>query len=179
MGIAGLAFLLSREQPCVLTILASPVLICERRELSALYSKRNRCLTLIISNQRWREANLECLSIYTGADVIKNDGIYSRYFFSFPVSGRYSLTVRACHSPSNSTLAHSVPGSHAMYVPGYIANGKNHLHSECVQYLCVCVHARVCEDKGKKEKKRRGGETNARLSEVDRRRKRPERDMEF
>lgn len=64
--------------------------------------------------------------IYTGADVIKNDGIYSRYFFSFAVNGRYSLKVHVNHSPSISTLAHSIPGSHAMYVPGYTANGKNH-----------------------------------------------------
>lgn len=65
------------------------------------------------------------LYIHTGADIIKNDGIYSRYFFSFAVSGRYSLKVHANHSPSVSALGHSVPGSHAMYVPGYIANGKN------------------------------------------------------
>lgn len=66
------------------------------------------------------------LYIHTGADVIKNDGIYSRYFFSFAVNGRYSLKVHVNHSPSISTLGHSIPGSHAMYVPGYIANGKNH-----------------------------------------------------
>ncbi|KAM5159947.1 calcium-activated chloride channel regulator 2 [Callospermophilus lateralis] len=59
-----------------------------------------------------------------GADVIKNDGIYSRYFFSFAVNGRYSLKVHVNHSPSVSAIAHSVPGSHAMYVPGYIANGN-------------------------------------------------------
>ncbi|XP_017651901.1 calcium-activated chloride channel regulator 2 isoform X2 [Nannospalax galili] len=65
---------------------------------------------------------LKLLDNGAGADVIKNDGVYSRYFFSFAVSGRYSLTVHVHHSPSISTLAHSVPGSHAMYVPGYIAN---------------------------------------------------------
>ncbi|DAA31360.1 TPA: chloride channel accessory 2 [Bos taurus] len=59
-----------------------------------------------------------------GADIIKNDGIYSRYFFSFPVNGRYSLKVHVNHSPSISTLAHSIPGSHAMYAPGYITNGN-------------------------------------------------------
>ncbi|XP_047384156.1 calcium-activated chloride channel regulator 2 [Sciurus carolinensis] len=58
-----------------------------------------------------------------GADIIKNDGIYSRYFFSFAVNGRYSLKVHVNHSPSINTIA-SIPGSHAMYVPGYIANGN-------------------------------------------------------
>ncbi|XP_031231594.1 calcium-activated chloride channel regulator 2 isoform X2 [Mastomys coucha] len=65
---------------------------------------------------------LQLLDEGAGADVIRNDGIYSRYFSSFAVSGSYSLTVHVRHSPSISTLAHSVPGSHAMYVPGYITN---------------------------------------------------------
>lgn len=65
---------------------------------------------------------LQLLDNGAGADVVKDDGIYSRYFFSFAVSGRYSLTVHVHHSPGRSTRAHSAPGSHAMYVPGYIAN---------------------------------------------------------
>lgn len=71
---------------------------------------------------------LSFLFIYAGADIIKNDGIYSRYFFSFAANGRYSLKVHVSHSPSLSGLAYSIPGSRAMYVPGYIANGKNREH---------------------------------------------------
>ncbi|XP_034355270.1 calcium-activated chloride channel regulator 2 isoform X1 [Arvicanthis niloticus] len=65
---------------------------------------------------------LQLLDEGAGADVIRNDGIYSRYFSSFAVSGSYSWTVHVHHSPSISTLAHPVPGNHAMYVPGYITN---------------------------------------------------------
>ncbi|XP_006501495.1 calcium-activated chloride channel regulator 2 isoform X1 [Mus musculus] len=65
---------------------------------------------------------LQLLDGGAGADVIRNDGIYSRYFSSFAVSGSYSLTVHVRHSPSTSTLALPVPGNHAMYVPGYITN---------------------------------------------------------
>ncbi|XP_029805197.1 calcium-activated chloride channel regulator 2 [Suricata suricatta] len=67
---------------------------------------------------------LKLLDNGAGADIIKNDGIYSRYFFSFAVNGRYSLKVHVRHSSSISSQAHSVPGSRAMYVPGYIANGN-------------------------------------------------------
>ncbi|KAG8519513.1 Calcium-activated chloride channel regulator 2, partial [Galemys pyrenaicus] len=59
-----------------------------------------------------------------GADIIKNDGIYSRYFFSFAINGRYSLKVQVNHSPGISTPAQSISGSHAVYVPGYITNGN-------------------------------------------------------
>nr|XP_048309701.1 calcium-activated chloride channel regulator 2 [Myodes glareolus] len=87
-----------------------------------LYPILNATVVATVEPEAGDPVMLQLLDNGAGADVIKNDGIYSRYFFSFPVSGRYSLTVRVRHSPSISTLAHSVPGSHAMYVPGYIAN---------------------------------------------------------
>ncbi|XP_038167905.1 calcium-activated chloride channel regulator 2 [Arvicola amphibius] len=87
-----------------------------------LYPILNATVVATVDPEAGDPVMLQLLDNGAGADVIKNDGIYSRYFFSFPVSGRYSLTVRVHHSPSISTLAHSVPGSHAMYVPGYIAN---------------------------------------------------------
>ncbi|XP_050016056.1 calcium-activated chloride channel regulator 2 isoform X1 [Alexandromys fortis] len=87
-----------------------------------LYPILNATVEATVEPEAGDPVVLQLLDNGAGADVIKNDGIYSRYFFSFPVSGRYSLTVRVRHSPSISTLAHSVPGSHAMYVPGYIAN---------------------------------------------------------
>ncbi|CAO2600339.1 Calcium-activated chloride channel regulator 2 [Lemmus lemmus] len=95
-----------------------------------LYPILNATVVATVEPEAGDPVMLQLLDNGAGADVIKNDGIYSRYFFAFAVSGRYSLTVHVRHSPSISTLAHSVPGSHAMYVPGYIANGKNHLHSE-------------------------------------------------
>ncbi|XP_036687505.1 calcium-activated chloride channel regulator 2 isoform X4 [Balaenoptera musculus] len=88
------------------------------------YPILNATVTATIESETADPVTLKLFDDGAGADVIKNDGIYSRYFFSFAVNGRYSLKVRVNHSPSISTLAHSIPGSHAMYVPGYITNGN-------------------------------------------------------
>lgn len=87
-----------------------------------LYPILNATVMATVEPEAGDPVVLQLLDEGAGADVIKNDGIYSRYFFSFAVSGRYSLTVHVRHSPSTSTLAHSVPGNHAMYVPGYVTN---------------------------------------------------------
>ncbi|KAM9110421.1 calcium-activated chloride channel regulator 2 isoform 3-T3 [Megaptera novaeangliae] len=87
------------------------------------YPILNATVTATIESETADPVTLKLFDDGAGADVIKNDGIYSRYFFSFAVNGRYSLKVRVHHCPSISTLAHSIPGSHAMYVPGYITNG--------------------------------------------------------
>ncbi|XP_036413642.1 calcium-activated chloride channel regulator 1-like [Colossoma macropomum] len=62
-----------------------------------------------------------------GADNFKDDGIYSRYFTKLK-NGRYSLKVQVIHQEG-------VSGSHnrnsgALYVPGYIVNGKVQLNSQ-------------------------------------------------
>ncbi|XP_024421121.3 calcium-activated chloride channel regulator 2 isoform X1 [Desmodus rotundus] len=89
-----------------------------------LYPILNATVTATVEPEAEDPVTLKLFDDGAGADVIKNDGIYSRYFFSFAVNGRYSLKVHVNHSPSISTLGHSIPGSHAMYVPGYIANGN-------------------------------------------------------
>ncbi|XP_069426731.1 calcium-activated chloride channel regulator 2 [Ovis canadensis] len=88
------------------------------------YPVLNATVTATIEPETADPVMLKLFDDGAGADVIKNDGIYSRYFFSFAVNGRYSLKVRVNHSPSIRTLAHSIPGSHAMYAPGYITNGN-------------------------------------------------------
>nr|XP_012320212.1 calcium-activated chloride channel regulator 2 [Aotus nancymaae] len=88
------------------------------------YPILNATVTATVEPETGDPVKLRLLDDGAGADVIKNDGIYSRYFFSFAVNGRYSLKVHVNHSPSITTLAHSNPGSHAMYVPGYTANGN-------------------------------------------------------
>ncbi|XP_004431628.1 PREDICTED: calcium-activated chloride channel regulator 2 isoform X1 [Ceratotherium simum simum] len=88
------------------------------------YPILNATVTATIEPETGDPVTLQLFDDGAGADVIQNDGIYSRYFFSFTVNGRYSLKVRVRHSASVSDLAHSIPGSHAMYVPGYIANGN-------------------------------------------------------
>ncbi|XP_076976511.1 calcium-activated chloride channel regulator 2 [Tamandua tetradactyla] len=93
------------------------------------YPILNATVTATVEPETGPPVTLRLFDDGAGADVIKNDGIYSRYFFSFAVNGRYSLKVHVYHSPSISTLAHSIPGSHAMYVPGYIANGNIHMNA--------------------------------------------------
>ncbi|KAM9242804.1 calcium-activated chloride channel regulator 2 isoform 2-T2 [Dugong dugon] len=84
----------------------------------------NATVTATIEPETGDPVTLKLFDDGAGADVIRNDGIYSRYFFSFAISGRYNLKVHVHWSPSISSLAHSIPGSHAMYIPGYIANGN-------------------------------------------------------
>ncbi|CAK6441304.1 unnamed protein product [Pipistrellus nathusii] len=89
------------------------------------YPILNATVTATIEPETGDPVTVKLFDDGSGADVIKNDGIYSRYFFSFAVNGRYSLKVHVNHSPSISTLGHhSFPGSHAKYVPGYITNGN-------------------------------------------------------
>ncbi|XP_032159385.1 calcium-activated chloride channel regulator 2-like isoform X1 [Mustela erminea] len=89
-----------------------------------IYPILNATVTAIIEPEAADPVALDLFDNGAGADIIKNDGIYSRYFFSFAANGRYSLKVHVSHSPSLSGLAYSIPGSRAMYVPGYIANGN-------------------------------------------------------
>nr|XP_035951872.1 calcium-activated chloride channel regulator 2 isoform X1 [Halichoerus grypus] len=89
-----------------------------------IYPILNATVTATIEPEAADPVALDLFDNGAGADIIKNDGIYSRYFFSFAVNGRYSLKVHVSHSPSVSGLAYSIPGSRAMYVPGYIANGN-------------------------------------------------------
>nr|XP_033771692.1 calcium-activated chloride channel regulator 2-like [Geotrypetes seraphini]XP_033771693.1 calcium-activated chloride channel regulator 2-like [Geotrypetes seraphini] len=58
-----------------------------------------------------------------GADVVKNDGIYSKYLFSFTENGRHSLKVYAQGTNKTVMLGPIQTWNHAMYVPGYIDNG--------------------------------------------------------
>ncbi|XP_047727961.1 calcium-activated chloride channel regulator 2 isoform X2 [Prionailurus viverrinus] len=88
-----------------------------------IYPILNATVTATIEPETADPVVLKLFDDGAGADIIKNDGIYSRYFFSFAVNGSYSLKVHVSYSSSISGLAHSVPGNRAIYVPGYIANG--------------------------------------------------------
>uniref|UniRef100_A0A8C3GPJ7 Chloride channel accessory 1 n=1 Tax=Cairina moschata TaxID=8855 RepID=A0A8C3GPJ7_CAIMO len=66
--------------------------------------------------------SLELLDNGAGADTVKNDGVYSRYFTSLKGVGRYSLRVSA--QGRNTTVRLGLRQNRALYVPGYIENGK-------------------------------------------------------
>lgn len=61
--------------------------------------------------------------MYSGADIVKHDGIYSRYFTSFKENGRYNIKVRV--QGKDGTARRVRRQSHSLYVPGYVENGKN------------------------------------------------------
>ncbi|XP_072276034.1 calcium-activated chloride channel regulator 1-like [Pyxicephalus adspersus] len=64
---------------------------------------------------------LELLDNGAGADIVKNDGVYSKYFTAFKNDGRHSLRVRVEGVKGRSRL--TLPQSRALYVPGYVENG--------------------------------------------------------
>ncbi|NWX42561.1 CLCA1 regulator, partial [Steatornis caripensis] len=70
---------------------------------------------------------LELLDNGAGADLMKNDGIYSRYFTSLQGTGRYSLKVNA-HG-RNTTTRLSLKQNRAWYIPGYKENGKIYMNA--------------------------------------------------
>uniref|UniRef100_A0A8C3X996 Calcium-activated chloride channel regulator 2 n=1 Tax=Catagonus wagneri TaxID=51154 RepID=A0A8C3X996_9CETA len=87
------------------------------------YPLLNATVTATIEPEAADPVTLQLLDNGAGADIVKNDGIYSRYFFSFAGNGRYGLKVHVRQSPSVSAVARSILGSHALYVPGYITHG--------------------------------------------------------
>uniref|UniRef100_A0A6I8PBF7 Calcium-activated chloride channel regulator 1 n=1 Tax=Ornithorhynchus anatinus TaxID=9258 RepID=A0A6I8PBF7_ORNAN len=74
-----------------------------------------------IEPQAGKIVTLELLDNGAGADVIANDGIYSRYFTAYKDNGRHSLKVQAVGGKKR--LSSSSHQSRAMYVPGYVVNG--------------------------------------------------------
>ncbi|XP_067892451.1 calcium-activated chloride channel regulator 1-like [Heterodontus francisci] len=61
----------------------------------------------------------------SGADAVKNDGIYSRYFTNFRGNGRYSIKV-SVQGKDGVTRLTIRKQARAMYIPGYVQNG--HIH---------------------------------------------------
>ncbi|XP_075038537.1 calcium-activated chloride channel regulator 1-like [Mixophyes fleayi] len=78
-------------------------------------------VTAIIEPVTGASAVLQLLDNGAGADIVKNDGVYSRYFTAFKINGRYSLKVRVEGVKGKSRLA--IRQSRALYIPGYTENG--------------------------------------------------------
>ncbi|XP_066480669.1 calcium-activated chloride channel regulator 1-like [Tiliqua scincoides] len=75
----------------------------------------------IVESEDGTTVELELLDDGSGADTLKHDGVYSRYFTSFKVNGRYNLKV---HVQGEEKTARRVRRqSQALYVPGYVENG--------------------------------------------------------
>lgn len=79
-------------------------------------------VTAIIESSSGNIVTLDLLDNGAGADVFKDDGVYSRYFIGFSENGRYSLKVRA-HAEVNSARQ-SLPLNRGAFVPGWVEDGK-------------------------------------------------------
>uniref|UniRef100_A0A669R8J9 Chloride channel accessory 2 n=1 Tax=Phasianus colchicus TaxID=9054 RepID=A0A669R8J9_PHACC len=78
-------------------------------------------VTATVSSENGDTVSLELLDNGAGSDIFKNDGIYSKYLFSFSGNGRYSLKVRV--QANRTTVPQTaMPWSYAMYIPGYVEN---------------------------------------------------------
>ncbi|XP_059839803.1 calcium-activated chloride channel regulator 1-like isoform X2 [Hypanus sabinus] len=62
-----------------------------------------------------------------GADIVSNDGVYSKYFLNTTEHGRYNFKVRAERKEGSTMMANRTEGS-AMYIPGYTENGVIHIN---------------------------------------------------
>ncbi|PIO40712.1 hypothetical protein AB205_0127240, partial [Aquarana catesbeiana] len=82
----------------------------------------NAKVTAIIEPTTGAPITLELLDNGSGPDIVKNDGIYSRYLTAFTVNGRYGLKVRVESTDNKARLA--LPRNRALYVPGYVNNGN-------------------------------------------------------
>ncbi|KAM4021806.1 calcium-activated chloride channel regulator 1-like [Anomaloglossus baeobatrachus] len=86
-----------------------------------LLTLTNLRVTAIVEAESGNPVTLELVDNGAGADVFKNDGIYSRYFTSFSQNGRYNLKVHVESQETDATLV--LPRNHALYIPGYMEDG--------------------------------------------------------
>ncbi|KAM5159946.1 calcium-activated chloride channel regulator 1-like [Callospermophilus lateralis] len=81
-------------------------------------------VTAIIETQDGQQVTLELWDNGIGADTVKNDGIYSRYFTDYHGNGRYSLKVHVQARKNTARLSLRQQPNKALYIPGYVENGK-------------------------------------------------------
>ncbi|XP_058159206.1 calcium-activated chloride channel regulator 4 [Dasypus novemcinctus] len=81
-------------------------------------------VTALIESQTGKMQELELLDNGAGADSLKNDGVYSKYFTTYTENGRYSLKVRAHGGTNAVTRSLKRPLNRAVYIPGWVVDGK-------------------------------------------------------
>ncbi|KAF5923588.1 hypothetical protein HPG69_010983 [Diceros bicornis minor] len=81
-------------------------------------------ITAIIETEDGHRVILELWDNGAGADTVKNDGIYSRYFTDYHGNGRYSLKVHAQARKNMARLSLRERQNKALYIPGYVENDK-------------------------------------------------------
>ncbi|KFQ13895.1 Epithelial chloride channel protein, partial [Leptosomus discolor] len=76
-----------------------------------------------------------------GADMVKDDGVYSRYFISLRGTGRYSLKVSAHGRDTTTRLG--LKRNRALYIPGYRENGKIYMNAPRPEFADKEIHSFV------------------------------------
>ncbi|XP_053247826.1 calcium-activated chloride channel regulator 1-like [Podarcis raffonei] len=84
-------------------------------------------VTAIVEDESGKTEELELYDSGSGADILKYDGIYSRYFTSFTQNGRYNLKVRVQGKDKTVRLVRRQ--SQALYIPGFVENGEIKMNS--------------------------------------------------
>ncbi|XP_077189225.1 calcium-activated chloride channel regulator 2-like isoform X2 [Paroedura picta] len=99
-------------------------------------------VSAIIEPESGDQMILDLFDNGAGADVLKNDGVYSRYLFSFVENGHYGLKVRVWRDNKTVSPHHAKLWSHAMYIPGYIKNGTIQMNAPRVSMNSDVTHSR-------------------------------------
>ncbi|XP_072129462.1 calcium-activated chloride channel regulator 1-like isoform X2 [Mobula birostris] len=106
--------------------LTSPVVICVKVSQGFLPVLSARVM-IIVETATGHTEEVEPLDNGSGADIVSNDGVYSKYFQNINEHGRYNFKVRVEGKKESTTMANRTDGS-AMYIPGYTENGVIHLN---------------------------------------------------
>uniref|UniRef100_A0A8C3K4X9 Chloride channel accessory 1 n=1 Tax=Calidris pygmaea TaxID=425635 RepID=A0A8C3K4X9_9CHAR len=85
-------------------------------------------------------ATLELRDNGAGADTIKNDGIYSRYFTTLRGAGRYSVKVNA---RGRNTARFGLRQNRALYLPGYREHGKIYMNAPRSEFTDKEIQAKL------------------------------------
>ncbi|XP_003220165.1 calcium-activated chloride channel regulator 1 [Anolis carolinensis] len=75
-----------------------------------------------IESASGKTTEIELLDNGSGADILRHDGIYSRYFTAFKENGRHNIKVSI--QGKDKTAKRTRRHSHTLYIPGYIEDGK-------------------------------------------------------
>ncbi|XP_072130909.1 calcium-activated chloride channel regulator 1-like [Mobula birostris] len=105
--------------------LTSPVVICVKVSQGFLPVLSARVMIIVEAATGHTEEVL--LDNGSGADIVSNDGVYSKNFQNINEHGRYNFKVRVEGKEGSTTTANRRDGS-AMYIPGYTENGVIHLN---------------------------------------------------
>ncbi|XP_008824487.1 calcium-activated chloride channel regulator 1 [Nannospalax galili] len=81
-------------------------------------------VTALIESANGKTVTLELLDNGAGADAIKNDGVYSRYFTTYDANGRYSIKIWALGGITSTRQNVAPQKNGAMYIVGWIENGE-------------------------------------------------------